>query len=64
MIEQGLTDEKKALIALINLKKMIAAEGLERSIQTISKRLQDPSLLPNERVQLAAQAAFLEKTKK
>ena len=62
-IKQGYDNEKEALLALLALKQLVAADGVDGSITSLAQKLKDPATLPMVREKLTGQVAFLQKTR-
>jgi mono/diheme cytochrome c family protein len=60
-IQEGYVGEKEALLALIELKQLIAENGLEKTITDLKKKAYDPKRLSIRREYYSQQVAFLEK---
>ena len=58
-IEQGMSDDLKAVQELLQLKKAIAAQGLPSTLAALDKQAADYTLAPDELKEAQAQAAFV-----
>ncbi|MCE5317025.1 MAG: c-type cytochrome [Parachlamydia sp.] len=62
-VEKAYNDSKQALVALLQIKKKIASQGYEKTLQDLKNRAQDYALPLKERSEYLAQSKFLEQAK-
>lgn len=62
-IKEGFKNEKDAALSLVELKTLVMNEGIEKAIETVKKKENDPIMLPQQQEYFAKQLLFLEKEK-